>query len=184
MKDIILLNGLPRSGKDTFADYLVDNYNYKKLSFAYILKDILATSLDISIETLEDFKNDNVKIRFHETNGYNEELMNFRKFLQRFGTEGMKPYFGNNVWAELVYKQIKESKHDKFIISDFRFMCEYIEGDYNIKSVLIKDKRELPLEGHSSDIELYKNNFNFDIIIENIGTLEEYYNKIDNLSIF
>ena len=38
---LIGLIGCKRTGKDTFVDYLVENYNYKKYSFAYKLKLII-----------------------------------------------------------------------------------------------------------------------------------------------
>jgi hypothetical protein len=184
MKEIILINGLPRSGKDTMADYLVKYHDYKKISFADSLKDIIAVSLDISRETLDNFKNDDVQLRFQETNGYNEKLMNFRTLLQRFGTEATKPIFGNDIWSRLLYEKIMKSEHNKFVVPDFRFLIEYVpSNNYKLKTILVKDERELPTVGHASDVELYQNDFDFDCIIENLGTLDDYYNNIANLDI-
>ena len=174
MKQIVLVNGLPRAGKDTYADYLVERYGFTKMSFANILKDIIAVTFDISIDKLNDYKNNNEPILVE-----NEEISNFRLLLQRFGTEGMKKYFGDDIWSELLYKQIAESEFDKIVVPDFRFLSEFKPNKGIITTVLIKDNRELPLEGHKSDVELYQNNFVFDYTIDNISTLEEYYNKID-----
>ena len=33
MRNILILNGCPGSGKDTVSDYLVANYNYKTIAF-------------------------------------------------------------------------------------------------------------------------------------------------------
>jgi len=182
MKKIILVNGLPRAGKDTFADYLVKYHNYKKLSFATALKDIIAKSFNITLDELDKFKNDNVNLIYEETNGFNDNLLNFRDLLRRFGTEAMKPYFGKSVWSDIVYSKIKDSKHNKFVISDFRFLSEYTElEDTEVITVLIKDERELPKNGHSSDTELYNNLFKFDIVLENTGSIDDFYNNIANL---
>ena len=50
---IIGICGLIGSGKDTIADYLVTNYNFKKLSFADKLKDSVATMFDWDRELLD-----------------------------------------------------------------------------------------------------------------------------------
>ena len=57
MKNVLLINGLPRSGKDTLADYLVDKYNYTKLSFAAPMKAIISNTFDISLDELDAYKN-------------------------------------------------------------------------------------------------------------------------------
>lgn len=180
---IILINGLPRAGKDTIADYIVQKYNYKKTAFADELKNIICRTFNIDRETLDDYKNMNTELCI-DNGGRYEEILNFRELLQRFGTEGMKPIFGNDIWAKLTWQNIE----DNTVIPDFRFLCEgpdYIDVDikqkYDIITVLVKDKRDLPLEGHKSDVELYQNNFKFDYTIENTGTLEELYRKVDDL---
>ena len=186
MKEILLLNGLPRSGKDTLADYLVEHKGYQKLSFATPLKQIIASTFDISYEDLETFKN--APEEYTITTDYvgSEDIVpikttDYRAILQRFGTEGMKPFFGDDVWANVTYELIKNSKHDKFVVADFRFLVEYIpQKNLKLKTILIKDKRDLPLEGHASDVELYQNKFLFDKVIKNTGTLEEYYEKIED----
>ena len=50
---IIGICGLIGSGKDTIADYLVTNYNFKKLSFADKLKDSVATMFDWDRDLLD-----------------------------------------------------------------------------------------------------------------------------------
>ena len=179
-KEIILLNGLPRSGKDTFADYMVEHHGYKKLSFASALKTIISKTFNISMELLDDLKNNDGMIY----EGNDKFQISMRDILRRFGTEGMKPFFGEDIWARLVYNEILKSSHNKFIIADFRFLSEFIPGDYKLKTILIKDERELPLQGHSSDVELYQNDFNFDMIVDNTSTLDNYYCNIENLDIF
>ena len=40
MKSLIGICGFQGSGKDTFAQYLIDNYGFKILSFASTVKDV------------------------------------------------------------------------------------------------------------------------------------------------
>lgn len=175
MKNIILINGLPRAGKDTVADMIIQLKGYKKVSFATPMKKIISETFGISLQDLELFKNSpsTFDVRF------SNKSTNFREILQRFGSEGMKPLFGDSVWADLTYKKIKESNENNFVVPDFRFMVEYQQPkNTNVISLLVKDKRELPLEGHASDVELYQNNFKFDYCIENTGTLQELEQKV------
>lgn len=177
MKNVILINGLPRAGKDTMADYLVQKYNYYKISFADELKNIICRTFDISRDELDYFKNEKVGLYYEN----NLECINFRNLLQRFGTEGMKPAFGNSVWADILYNKIKKSEHNNIVVPDFRFLCEYQNHDnLNIKTILVKDDRELPLEGHTSDVELYQNNFKFDYSLYNNKT-ENFFKEIDEI---
>jgi hypothetical protein len=178
-KNIILVNGLPRAGKDTFADYMVQKYNFVKFSFADELKDIVCRTFDISREDLDYFKNDQIELCYNNGGRY-EELINFRDLLRRFGTEGMKPAFGDSVWADVLYRKIEQSKHKNIIVPDFRFLCEYKNLD-NIKTVLVQDERELPIEGHASDVELYQNNFKFNYVLYN-NKDESFFKEIDNLT--
>lgn len=185
-KLVILVNGLPRSGKDTFADYLVDKYNFTKMSFAEDLKNILCRTFDITYEELDLYKNnpDNYSLELkHYPDGVVQNILytDFRKILQRFATEGMKTAFGNGVWADLVYKRILESDSKLIVIPDFRFLSEYqTHFGLKIKTVLIRDDRDLPLDGHTSDVELYKNNFEFDYEIYNDKT-DNYFYTIDTI---
>lgn len=74
---IILINGLKRSGKDTFADILVKK-GYKKLSFAYEIKKIISNILKISIEEFDELKNTNTLLDIK----YDSFLINYRIALQ------------------------------------------------------------------------------------------------------
>ena len=69
-KLVILVNGLTRSGKDTFADYIVKHYNFTKKSFAGNIKYILAKTFDISLEELDYLKNKETLYYYksHKTN--------------------------------------------------------------------------------------------------------------------
>ncbi len=175
MKTVLLVNGLPRAGKDTFADFLVENYGFTKMSFADEMKNIICRTLGITREQLDYYKNNNIDLY---VNGI--KILNFRELIQNFA-EAMKPVFGISVWADIIYKKIDKSKNKKIVISDFRFLCEYQNSrDFDIKTILIKDDRELPLIGHASDVELYQNNFVFDLVIENDKT-EKFFETIDRV---
>jgi len=187
-KTIILINGLPRAGKDTTADFIVKNFDATKLSFATPLKSIIANTFNITFEELETYKNNpeeyGVEIKAYPNNQEQITIKHtdFREILQLFGTEGMKPEFGNSVWSDLLYNKVLKSDSELFVVSDFRFLVEYRpQPGINIVKILVLDNRKLPTEGHASDVELYKNNFKFDHIITNNGTLNDLEQNINSI---
>jgi len=64
---LICLNGPPRAGKTWIADYLVEYWGFTKLNLARSFKSFIAESLNVSVDTLEDIK-DQV---FHPDNSHN-----------------------------------------------------------------------------------------------------------------
>ena len=110
---IIGISGAARSGKDTFADCLIDvfssmNINAHKMSFANQLKfevrDFLQKTIGIDSFTQDD-----------------EEKKIIRPFLVTWGSEVRRKQ-NPNVWIDHVEAQLDESKVN--IITDVRFENE------------------------------------------------------------
>ena len=161
---VILLSGSKRSGKDYSAEILLDLLpNSKKMAFADNMKTIIKETFGITYEELDYWKNNRPKIILP-----NSSFIDFREILQRFGTEAMKPIFGDNIWARLVVEEILKTNAEYIIISDFRFLIEIqeIKKYFNVTTLHILDKNNVDLnEKHLSETEL--NDFNFDYIIDN-----------------
>jgi len=178
---IILINGKKRAGKDFFAEKLQEElYKSQKtsavMSFAKPIKQIIAATFGITEKELEDYKNDTENYGI-EINSYPNnqpqvtiEYTNFRKILQNFGTEGMKPIFGDAIWARLLKEKAMESSVDYIIVPDFRFLIEDI-GDVTVK--IINEDFDNSSDTHASENEL--NDFKFDYTIDNTG-----YKNIDD----
>jgi len=124
---IIGICGLIGSGKDTIADYLVNDHNFVKLSFADKLKDSVAEMFDWD-RNLLDGKTD-------ESRAWREQLDPFwskemgrditpRFVLQVFGTECMRDGFYDGVWVSLAKKKIIDNPQINWVIPDVRFENE------------------------------------------------------------
>lgn len=185
-KKVILLAGPARSGKDTIAKMIQKETSKSEiLSFAGPLKQIIASTFDISLEDLDFYKNKSDKFILNlseeEKSNFNVNWgTNFRQILQRFGTEGMKPVFGDGVWADIACKKIKESNNEVFIIPDFRFqieantVLELVNNDIaNVYFLNIySDMCTITDNQHISEKDL--ENFEFDETINNMqGKLQE-----------
>jgi len=174
MKNIILVNGKKRAGKDYFARELKKKLESldktaEIMSFADPLKDIMGISLGVTFEELEDMKNAEKKVCYLEkplsVDSYPQTIgmNNAREILQKFGTEGMKKYFGAAVWANLLKDLATKSSADYVIVPDFRFKVEQI-SDLTVKVANDNIKSE---DTHASETEL--NDFKFSYVIDNTG---------------
>ncbi len=161
---IILIGHKKRQGKDTVAQMMAQRHgNAKILRFADPLKYIAADMLGVSVQTLEQMKNES-------------EI--FRKVLQRLGNGAMKDIYGKDVWKELLLKKAKDLENKGIgllIVPDFRFPNEYIEGALTVKVVGLTradddDISETALDG-----------WNFDYIIRNGASLADLQMQVDNV---
>lgn len=170
---LILVNGKKRSGKDYFAKMLQSEFakvgkTADVMSFAEPIKEIIAETFDISLQDLDDYKNQAraCGISHSKMDGYEfEKLTDFRLILQKFGTEAMKKWFGEDVWVRLLSERAYKSKADFIIVPDFRFLTEDVPGAITVK---IKNA-DVDNSGdtHRSETEL--NDFAFMYTFDNTG---------------
>ena len=210
MRKVIAVCGIKGNGKDTVADYIIKQYpNWEKDSFAGTLKDAVSAIFGwdrkmLAGETPED------RAKREEKDKYWSEKLGFdvtpRNILQIFGTECVRNHFHKNIWVDSLERKVKNSKNN-IIITDCRFKNE-IDMLRNIGATVIRVERP-PLPNWFRKCEVigqkYLNNEcplyipipeladvhqsewdwigydNPDYIIQNDGTLEELYAKVDEV---
>lgn len=168
-KSIIQIGGFKRSGKDTLASMIANHYistgkTVDIFHYADSLKQIAASIFNISLEQLDDFKNNKTKLwRFDEfENAY--LVTDFREILMKIGNEAIKPIFGDDVWRNIMSKKIEKSNADIIIIPDFRFNVEHLS---NAVTIRILNNDIINDTNHPSETELI--DFDFDMSIDNTG---------------
>jgi hypothetical protein len=129
-KIVVGVCGFASSGKNTFANLLIDKYNFIPLSFASCLKDIISTLFDWDRHLLEGDTEESRKWRETVDDFWTEALelksgFTPRKALQQFGTEIFRNCFNENIWVLIIKNKILKSQHKKIIITDFRFENEF-----------------------------------------------------------
>ena len=166
-KVIIQIGGFKRSGKDTISQMIANHYQSKgKLvdifHYADPLKQIAASIFDISLEQLDEFKNN--KTELYRFNTYEEpcKVTDFREILMKIGNEAIKPVFGSDVWQKIMLEKIEKSEADIIIIPDFRFAVEHIP---NAVAIRINNSDIINDTDHPSETELI--DFDFDMSIDN-----------------
>lgn len=182
---IIALSGYGTAGKDTVAQILVEHAEFERHSFADPLKQMLY-ALNPIIEP--GYLDDSVHLQtFVDGQGWDVVKMmpEVRGLLQRLGTEACRKYLGEDIWARTLVKHFGRVGHQgNLVIADWRFKseaevlyeCADIGPTTRIAFVRINRPGVGPLNDHISETQL--DDFNFDYVIENDGTLERLVEKV------
>lgn len=114
---IIGLTGLPRSGKDTFAERLVEHHSYVRRAFATPLKAAAAILLGREMwemEGREGFDRDAILPEW----GFST-----REFLQKFGTECLRNQIRQDFWVQHMRNELDMAARGDYsvVITDVRF---------------------------------------------------------------
>lgn len=167
----IALTSKMRAGKDTIAQYAIDNYGFTRFAFGDGIR-----------ETCKKLFPDQMK------GGKNRHL------LQKLG-QTMRYKFDENVWVNYCFREIEAEKTRRYIspiITDLRQPNEYTkckEENFIIIKVETNDEIRLQrmnengdnftLDDLNHETEQYINSFEYDYLIKNNDSLEEVYKQFD-----
>ena len=124
---IIGLTGNIGSGKDTVADFLVENYGYTKVGFSDVMYDAVCALWGITKEEALAWKG-YASVYAKDDNG-NQLMHTWREHLQRFGTEMGREVFGPDFWVDQFnqkYLDLWDEELDslRLVVRDVRFNNE------------------------------------------------------------
>ena len=206
---IIGICGFIGSGKDTIADYLVNNHGYRRESFANSLKDAVAAVFGWDRTLLEGRTKEAREWREQVDPWWSQRLgmpnLTPRWVLQYWGTEVCRRSFHDDVWiASLEHRLLKSN--DDIVISDCRFPNE-IAAIKNAGGVVVRVVRGPEPEWlehaknfmigpskigwaigkdmlnkygvHASEYSWV--NTEFDAVFDNNATLDHLFNQVENL---
>ncbi len=178
--------GLIGSGKGTVADRLEQKHGFRKDSFAKSLKDAVSAMFNWDREMLEGKTESSRHWREQPDKFWSEKFgkpITPRWVLQYFGTEVMRQTMHDNIWIDSCLMRYNGTPT---VIADTRFENELrMIQKSGGKLILVKrgdlpTKEEMQKKGaHQSEWDWM--GWNFDFVIENNGTKEELYAKIDAL---
>jgi hypothetical protein len=167
---IIGLSGYARSGKDTVAQLLCLNHNFKRLSFADPMRK--------AILTLDPKVDESTRVsHLVDDNGWEIAKQNpeVRRLLQVFGTDVGRNMFGDNVWIDMAFKNI--DRDSRVVIADVRFPNEAKAiKDRGGTVIRINRHNHSAVNAHKSEIAM--DNYMFDHVVYNDGTLDDLAENI------
>lgn len=208
MSSIIAICGFIGSGKDTIADYLVNFHGYKRESFANSLKDAVSVVFGWDRELLEGRTKASREWREQRDEWWSARLgrdITPRYILQNWGTEVIRRGFHDDMWVASLENRLRNTKDD-IVITDCRFPNE-IKALKNIGAKVVRVKRgpepawynaardynkgmrsvgwalgRDELERHKVHASEYSwVGSKFDAVLENDGTVDELFQKIEQL---
>lgn len=170
---------LKRANNPTFQDYKsvsyvskegCYNWLWKHRYFALPLKECISNILNCDIGDLNNQIFKESKISWLDN-------ITVRDLLQKFGT-GIRESVDPNFWVKTLFKDYNPD-FENWIITDVRFKSE-AKAIKDKGGILIRvNKPSAGAGSHISEIDLDDYD-GFDFIIENIGSLEDLYNKVSN----
>lgn len=192
---IIAICGLQGSGKDTIGSYLINTHGFTKLSFAGVLKDIVAVLFGWDREMLEGATSESREWRETVDPWWSKKLnmdnLTPRYVLQFFGTELFRTHFHPDIWVIAVERQL--SKYPNCVITDCRFPNE-VDMLRTAGALVIKITRgtlpdwyepyksgliEKPENIHPSEYMWIKSQFNYEL--ENNSTIKDLEDKVKKI---
>lgn len=179
---LIGLTGYKTAGKDTVASlfkehlkYLDPSLNVQSRAIADPLKDLIAHSLDIERQHLEEFKAGgfvDVQIANHPHSG--NRFLTGRQVLQNIGN-GAREVFHQDFWLDQTLPEVEElDQYDQWagvdvaVVTDVRYANEAERVLWHGGEVWLVDRTGLDSDGHISETPLPESLISK--VIENHGT--------------
>ena len=178
---IIGINGVKQAGKDTSADFFVEQQGFTRIGYADTLKEAVANLFDVPVSWTEKYKSDTrarvSMTRHYDTPGVPNATeyasdMSLRAFLQRFGTEMGRNTFGEDFWVQQLKRRL--SSDTNYVIPDVRFANEVVPCDFVIEIVRpgFSDRRDAHVSEQPLDEDL------IDYIVVNSGEIGDLHKAL------
>lgn len=201
---IIGICGFIGSGKDTVADYLTNFHEFRRESFASTLKDAVANVFGWDRTMLEgrtkEAREWREQVDAWWANRLDMPSLTPRWVLQYWGTEVCRKAFHDDIWIASLENKLRNSR-DHVVISDCRFPNE-IKSIKDAGGIIAWVQRgELPdwyqtaLDANAgsnvamNELKMKKIHAsetawigtNFDIILDNNGTIDGLYKQVQQV---
>ena len=184
------LSGYARRGKDEAAKILVEENGFTRIAFADKLRDFLYALNPMIFITYDEYDRNNfldpteyesVRLQSvideHGWDGYKSTIFGteIRGLLQRLGTEAGRQVLWDSIWIDAALHDLDPEKN--YVITDVRFPNE--AGAVRERGGLVWRISRVgvgPANSHASETSL--DDYSFDKVLENNGSLEDYRQEV------
>lgn len=171
---IIGIVGNIGEGKDTIADYLVSQHNFKRESFAGTLKDAVSAVFGWDRTLLEGQTKESREWREQVDQWWADRLsipgLTPRYVLQQWGTEVCRRSFHDDIWVASLENKLRNID-THVVISDCRFPNEFA-AIKNAGGIIVRVKRGLDPEWHTHAQGALAGNIEDILILKEFGIHE------------
>lgn len=164
---IIGVTGIAQSGKDTVAQYLVENYGFTRKAFADKLKEfcyLISPELREAVDAVgwEDAK----------------KIPVFRRLLQDAG-HNARVVFGDDFWVNQVLEKRDEGYEENIVITDLRYPNEFERVNWlNGWTIRVNRPSINMVNNHITETQHLNIPVTFEVVN---GTLGNLYLEIDKI---
>ncbi len=185
MKRVYAIIGQKRVGKDTAADHICEKLECNKHALATPLKELVCAMFEIDMETLDDYKNEGVRLKAQRLDKETYAIadypvdVSFRHILQRCG-DRQKAFFGLDCYMRKFHEKLLHK--DVIVVSDVRLPEEqkWLMAHTNVTFIkIVRNVKQDIDSAHRTEVEVDK--LGYDVLVDNNGTKEELYAKIDKI---
>ena len=188
---IIALSGWKRSGKDTAAELLVKEYGYTAVSFAGVLKDMVAEEYGIPREWCDDPRYKEAPLKDYPAipkDPFTEAITGLLKAEINKGywtpralcilKGSVNRAVSSKFWTSRAIKHIQVGQKldiDKYVITDLRYKSEVedLHDSFGSRLSTIRINR-FDTISTTDPSERNLDNYKFDYIVENKKTIEDF----------
>jgi len=178
--------GLIGSGKDTVSKRLEQRHGFRRDSFAKSLKDAVSVMFNWDREMLEGNGDDSRQWREQPDEFWSKKFgktVTPRWVLQHFGTEVMRQHMHDAIWIDSC---LSRYNGEPTVISDTRFQNELKTIKEHGGEIILVKRGELPTREQMQERGAHKSEWDwmgwgFDHVIDNDGTKQELFEKVDDL---
>jgi hypothetical protein len=178
--------GLIGSGKDTVSKRLEQRHGFRRDSFAKSLKDAVSAMFNWDREMLEGNGDDSRQWREQPDEFWSKKFgkpVTPRWVLQHFGTEVMRQHMHDAIWIDSC---LSRYNGEPTVISDTRFQNELKTIKEHGGEIILVKRGELPTREQMQERGAHKSEWDwmgweFDHVIDNDGTKQELFEKVDDL---
>ena len=177
MKQILLLSGYARSGKDSVANLLEEEHGFRRFAFADALKEMVAERTGIPVSLFHSLQKDSLIGLPGSSKTYRDLLIEVAD-----KERAVDP----DIFSRIVAAQIRESGADRVVISDWRYKREetFLRSWLDPAIYLVRRGRVVRSSVTPSDtpIEHDLDGEPMDIVIQNDGSISALRDALALLS--
>ncbi|WP_431888719.1 hypothetical protein [Nocardiopsis alba] len=182
----IALMGYAGSGKDTAADYLVEERGYARVAFADPVRESLLALDPIVHAEPEDYGDTYRGVRLSTLVGVcgwdraKRVYPEVRRLLQAHGTEAVRGVIGDDVWVRLALRRISAAWAGgrRVVITDVRFPNEVTAlRAHGVRLVWLDRPGVGPANDHITERSVFPEDA--DAVIKNDGTPDDLARRLN-----